>query len=1702
MKRYLPFIILIKMKKLLSLIIISLTTTSAFSQYAINRSANYTSYYDFIEKYFNQINYQRSGEEGQLDSRILKTFKLWGPNLHPSGDFSVAASAITNYANNFSVQNSSYNPNWTNLGSSVTSSTTSGVGQIHRIAFDPNYDGIINQTIYAGSGFGGLWKSNDDGLNWMPLNTDTQLPKTSVSGIAIDPTNSNNIYISTGFADGGNGLQFGANVTFPNPISTIGVYKSKDGGTTWKPINNGLLSNFALSGIIRDMRINPINPDEIVLASSAGVIKTSNATALTPTWNVEFTGGAILDQQFRGIEYKPSDPSIIYASGKDIYKYDGATWSSMTGSSTGLDLNNIPNSPNFDVARINIAVTPADPDMLYAYIYGTVQNNYDQALIYVYKNNIWSKIFDSGINTGSTSGKYTIGWLSIAVSPINANEIYFGGITVRGTVDYTDLTNYPILNIGGNVGAGIHADVHELKFQPITNNSGLFAGTHGGVSFLPVPSDPTPINRWNRRYNGLLVSLIWSFDNSNIDHRKAIGLQDLGSSKLDPVTNIWSNYTGGDGFTARIDDENPNDIYWTTNGYNGRSHFDGTQDIYGQYLPIDYVSSASAFVPSIHPIVNHPETGELWFGYSELYKRLVREIGIGSNPANIWSDESNLYLISGHAATWQRQINSLVIAESNPEFIYMATIGVDVGAGSASTPLNPLLLRSKNGGCNGNQTTTCFTNITTNLPFIYQTSGTTDVPIITDIAVNPSNENELWITFAGYDPTIKVWHSTNAGDNWNNFDPNGLLPNLGVNAIVYQDGTDDILYLGTDVGVYVKNGSSNDWEKYGDFPNVRVSEMKISPCNGKLDVASYGRGLWEGDLLPSSDALTGGRVINGVEVWSGIKSVKSNLIIASGSKLTVMGALNMPKNGKIIVENGGQLIVDGGTISNQCNQLWKGIEVEGDINTSQSDPNLKHGELEIRNNSLIENASEAVTLYLKKDDGSARPQTAGGVITAINSTFKNNLSGITFLPYQNHVPGSPSSKLHDISTIVKCDFIWDGTGSMTTMGFTPSTHLKLQGVHGIEIKGNDFKSDAALYPIFSERGIGIAVIDADCKIDATCISTTVPCPIGQSDGNLFEDLQVGVDIMGVSSITRTLVKKNTFTNNRYGVLMSSSKYTSILENTFNLPTSTEPLSTGTDAIGVFAVASSGFNIEENNFTTIGTATGPSNYGVVVSQSDADGGLIYKNKYDNTIVGNLLSQDNPMLKLDCNDHLGGAQHNYDWAITSGTLMDQGDCNPSPSFTPAKNSFISGCSSTENIYSNGSSMIYSSIGIDAPTCSSGSIFINSCPPGGNVNTCISNITNPRSPTQIQLKMGLIKTEINVLENTIDGGNKANLINIINTAANGIVKNELMAASPYLSDEVLKTYLEKSITPPPGHIKEIAIANSPVTSEIISILNHLSLPKGIQNEIDAAQIGISERALLENDITQLKSEYLQLKNEYIRQCLDLHQIGDVKNQLYSDNTCDDKAILLQLVINDDIQEASNLITDLRNDSYLLKLDNPNCDQADKIDKICDYFDQVKNGIVQNGNFDELDATQEQVMRDLSASNKAISVTAENALKVFLNENTTKYAEPINLGPMLRTTQPETMKTVDTALDFYQLTNYPNPFNNSTIIEVITPENSGGKIVINNILGKQLRVYELHGNKNKIEVNTTNFTPGIYFYSLWVNSEYITVKKMEKTN
>ena len=284
-------------------------------------------------------------------------------------------------------------------------------------------------------------------------------------------------------------------------------------------------------------------------------------------------------------------------------------------------------------------------------------------------------------------------------------------------------------------------------------------------------------------------------------------------------------------------------------------------------------------------------------------------------------------------------------------------------------------------------------------------------------------------------------------------------------------------------------------------------------------------------------------------------------------------------------------------------------------------------------------------------------------------------------------------------------------------------------------------------------------------------------------------------------------------------------------------------------------------------------------------------------------------------------------------------------------------------------------------------------------------------------------------------------------------------------------------------------------------MGVIDNIALPNGIRNQIADAQTGISARQLLENEIKQLAVEIQLLKNELIRYYLDLQLYSDVRNKLNDDQTTADKAALLQLLAKTEPTTADQLITELRADATELRIENPTDEKANDIDHICDFFTCIKNKAATSGNFNELTATEEQTMHTLSTTSGPAAVNAQNALAFFVGENFERRAEPIILpSNNTRLSQPSTSNLKSPTGNDYQLNNYPNPFNENTFIEATLPENTEGEVVINDVTGKEMKRISLSEWENKFEVKGNELGNGIFFYTLYINGEYVQTKKMTR--
>ena len=203
---------------------------------------------------------------------------------------------------------------------------------------------------------------------------------------------------------------------------------------------------------------------------------------------------------------------------------------------------------------------------------------------------------------------------------------------------------------------------------------------------------------------------------------------------------------------------------------------------------------------------------------------------------------------------------------------------------------------------------------------------------------------------------------------------------------------------------------------------------------------------------------------------AGSVKIQNELRIPSGKDVIIQGmTFEFAQGAKVVIEKGAKLTLNNSTFtSTGCEALWQGIEVQGDVNESQltTNPNglRRQGHLIIQNNSLIENAKEAITLWQQ-----GNLATAGGIVWATNSTFRNNWRSAEFISYQNYTPivNSPSANISNFK-----DCVFETTLDLLNNGQTPLAFVTLWALDGVRFNGNIFRNTGPQTDI-TKRGYGI-----------------------------------------------------------------------------------------------------------------------------------------------------------------------------------------------------------------------------------------------------------------------------------------------------------------------------------------------------------------------------------------------------------------------------------------------------------------------------------------------------------------------------------------------------------------------------------------------------------------------------------------------------
>jgi len=607
--------------------------------------------------------------------------------------------------------------NWEAIGPFThtnTGSWSSGQARTNVILVDPN---DVN-TWYIGTPAGGLWKSTNAGANWAPL-TDN-LPQIGVSGISVDYSNSDIIYIATGDDDG-------------NDTQSAGVFKSIDGGQTWNPTGLGPDNT---PGSMNEIYMHPTNSNILWVATNQGVYKTTDAGV---TWNVTLSGN------IKDLKLKPSDPNVMYAvTINEFYK------STDGGNSFNQITNGVPTSNG----RMVIEVTPANNE--YVYILSV---NADQDLTFkgVYRSEDSGESFTAR-NTLTDVIESNQAWfdLALGVSHTNAEEVFVGCLNVwrstNGGTAFSRLNNWSFPQ-----GATYtHADIHMIRSFGgtifVCSDGGIYSSVNGGNNF----TDNT---------GGIQASQFYKVAISQNDPNKMVGgLQDNGGHAYNNGDGNWLNYYGADGMDTAIDPTNDNKYYgFLQNGGSLHKSIDaGTSNGGNVNQPLD--SNGNWVTP-----LAMNSNGELFAGYDDLYRLndnengWVRLASLGS-PANQMeiapSDNTIMYIAVGSTLkkttdsgtsvadifTFGGSIRGIAIHNTDPNIVWITT----------SSGVH----KSTDGGIS-------FDNISSNLPtrdryffindIVHQAGGSQDpIYLATSIGVFRSVTNGSWTPFMNNLPTTIV----------------------------------------------------------------------------------------------------------------------------------------------------------------------------------------------------------------------------------------------------------------------------------------------------------------------------------------------------------------------------------------------------------------------------------------------------------------------------------------------------------------------------------------------------------------------------------------------------------------------------------------------------------------------------------------------------------------------------------------------------------------------------------------------------------------------------------------------------------------------------------------------------------------------------------------------------------------------------------
>lgn len=692
---------------------------------------------------------------------------------------------------------------WRSIGPALMS------GRVADIAIHPH-----DQSVwYVAVGSGNVWKTENAGTTWTPIFDDQG--SYSIGCITLDPNHPEIVWVGTGENVGGRHVGYGD-----------GVYRSLDGGKSWE--NLGLKDSEHIGTIV----VDPRDSDTVFVAAQGPLWSAGGDRGLFKTVDGGQTWDKILGEgEYVGVNevhMDPRNPDVLYASthqrvrtvaalvnggpGSGIHKSEdgGQTWRELTN---GL--------PSEDMGKIGLAISPQDPSIVYA----AVELGNREGAFYRSADGggSWEKMSDTV--AGATGPHY---YQEIFASPHQRDRVYFMDSRMMVTED------------GGRTFNRVpsefkHPDDHAMAFDPndpdylmVGSDGGLYESWDLGQTWKFIANLPvTQFYKLAVDYDEPFYHVVGGTQDNNTQY---------GPSRTDNVHGIrnsdWQITLFGDGHQPAIDPTNPDIVYseWQQGNLTRWDRVTGEMTYIQPQPAADEESERFNWDAPI--LISPHDPATLFFGSARVWRSDDRGDSWTAISEDLSRGEDRLTLpMMGRVwsidAAWDvyamSQYGTVTSLSQSPKVEGLIYAGTDDG----------LIQVTEDGGATWRR--------------IDKLPGVPEYFFVNDIKADLHDPDTVYVVVDDHksgDFSPYVLKSTDRGRSWKSIAKE--LPERHICWRIVQDHVDpDLLFLGTEFGVFFSVDAGEDWTKLGGgVPNIPFRDLAIQTRENDLVGATFGRGFY------------------------------------------------------------------------------------------------------------------------------------------------------------------------------------------------------------------------------------------------------------------------------------------------------------------------------------------------------------------------------------------------------------------------------------------------------------------------------------------------------------------------------------------------------------------------------------------------------------------------------------------------------------------------------------------------------------------------------------------------------------------------------------------------------------------------------------------------------------------------------------------